>query len=141
MLTEEEPTHVAVAFDLKGPTFRHETYGEYKAGRKPTPDELNEQLDSIHGLLQAMGIRVVSKPGYEADDILGTLSARAQKEGMPVLLFTGDRDALQLVGDGVEAVLTKRGITQTERYDSERIRSEWGIPPASLIDVKGLRPP
>jgi len=138
VLTEEEPTHVAVAFDLKGPTFRHEEYGEYKAGRKPTPDELNEQLDSIHGLLQAMGVRVVAKPGYEADDILGTLSARAQKSGMPVLLFTGDRDALQLVGDGVEAVLTKRGITQTERYDSERIRSEWGISPASLIDVKGL---
>ncbi|MFZ5974929.1 MAG: DNA polymerase I [Bacillota bacterium] len=138
ILGEEKPTHVAVAFDLKGPTFRHEAFTQYKAGRKPTPDELNEQLQSIRRLLAAMGIRVVTKSGYEADDLLGTLAVRAQEEEIPVLLVTGDRDALQLVDDGIEALITKRGITQIERFDRRRIEEEYGIPPKNLIDVKGL---
>ena len=138
ILTDEEPTHVAVAFDMKGPTFRHEEYGEYKAGRKPTPDELNDQLEIIQDLLAAMGVRVVTKQGYEADDLLGTLAARAREEDVHVLLVTGDKDALQLVDTGVEALITKRGITRIERYDRERIEDEMGIPPERLVDVKGL---
>lgn len=138
ILSEEQPSHVAVAFDLKGPTFRHESYDAYKAGRKPTPDELNEQLVSIRHLLDVMGICVVTKQGFEADDLMGTLAVRAREKDIQVLLVTGDRDALQLVDTGIEALITKRGITQIERYDRQRIEAEYGIDPRRLIDVKGL---
>lgn len=96
ILDEEQAGYLAVAFDLKAPTFRHKMYEAYKGTRKPMPEELREQVPVIKEVLQAMGVPIITKEGYEADDILGTLSVKAEKEGMEVTILSGDRDLLQL---------------------------------------------
>lgn len=134
------PDHVAAAFDLSAPTFRHEAYDAYKAGRKGMPEELRQQMPILKELLPLLGCAVVEKEGYEADDILGTLSLAAAQQGGECFIATGDRDALQLVGDGVTVLLaaTKMGRPETTVYDVPAIREKYGLDPAQLIDLKAL---
>lgn len=136
---ELHPDSVAFAFDLKAPTFRHKMYDEYKAGRKPMPPELAEQMPVLKDLLMALGYKIVTKEGYEADDILGTL-AFSCKEGDECYIATGDRDSLQLVGDNVKVLLasTKMGRPETNIYDVKRIKDDYGVTPHQLIDIKAL---
>ena len=137
-LVNRKPSHMAVAFDVHGPTFRHLKYDEYKAGRRPTPDELRTQMPILKDILREMDIAVVECPSYEADDILGTLSRRAEKAGLDVLLVTGDRDALQLTTDHTHVLLTKKGITDTVEYDPETLKEAYGLTPDHMRDLKAL---
>lgn len=139
-LREEcDPDHVAIAFDLKAPTFRHEIYSEYKAGRKGMPDELRSQMPILKNLLTLLGYTVVEKEGYEADDILGTLSATCKGEDR-CFIATGDRDSLQLVSDNTSVLLasTKMGKATTVFYDKEKLMEEYGVEPRGMIEIKAL---
>lgn len=140
ILSEDKPEFLAVAFDLKAPTFRHKMYDGYKAQRKGMPDELATQMPIIKEILDAMNIARVEMEGFEADDILGTLSKKAEKEGIEVILFTGDRDSFQLIDEKINVKLpvTRGGKTETEVYDIEKIKEKYGVSPTLLIDVKGL---
>ncbi|MBQ2774568.1 MAG: DNA polymerase I [Clostridia bacterium] len=138
-LKEEcSPDAIAVAFDVKAPTFRHEMYGGYKATRKGMPEELAQQLPVVKELLIAMGVTVVEKPGYEADDILGTLAKHSGEDVCTIA--TGDRDSLQLVSDSVNVLLasTKMGRPVTERYTPAAVFEKYGVEPVKLIDIKAL---
>lgn len=140
-LSEEyKPDCVAVAFDVKSPTFRHKMYAGYKGTRKPAPPELIEQFPVLKELLISLGYTVVEKPGYEADDILGTLSAACSKDDF-CYIATGDRDSLQLVRDNVNVVLatTKAGQSVTVLYDREKIEEVYGVQPEQLIDIKAIQ--
>ena len=137
-LVERKPSHMAVAFDVHGPTFRHLKYDEYKAGRRPTPDDLRAQMPILKDILRQMDIAVVECPSYEADDILGTLSRRAEQAGLDVLLVTGDRDALQLTTDHTHVLLTKKGITDTVEYDPQVLKEAYGLTPDHMQDLKAL---
>lgn len=132
--------HVAAAFDLSAPTFRHALCATYKAGRKHMPDELREQLPVIKELLPLLGVTVVTCEGYEADDILGTLSKAAEEQGADCVLATGDRDSLQLVSEQTYVLLasTKAGQPDTARMDKAAIFEKYGLTPAQLIDLKAL---
>ncbi len=132
--------HVAAAFDLPSPTFRHQRYAAYKAGRRGMPPELAEQLPAVKELLQLLGVPTVTCEGYEADDILGTLSRAANRSGGECTLATGDRDALQLVNGhtGVLLASTKAGQPQTVYMDTEAVKEKYGLEPAQLIDLKAL---
>lgn len=138
MYEEIKPDHVVAAFDRKAPTFRHTEYAEYKAGRKKMPPELAEQFPVAKELLELLAINIFEIDGYEADDIIGTLAAFGEKEGMEVYILTGDRDALQLATDKVKVIITKKGVSEKEIYDNERMISEMGVTPKEFIDVKGL---
>ncbi|WP_333859961.1 DNA polymerase I [Clostridium sp.] len=138
MKKEIEPSHIVCTFDRSAPTFRHNKYSEYKAGRKKMPPELAEQFSIVKEILELLSINIFEIDGFEADDLMGTLSVFAEKEGMEVYIVTGDKDALQLATDSVKIVITKRGITQKEIYDRNRIINDYGITPKEFIDVKGL---
>lgn len=137
---QAEPDGVAVAFDLHAPTFRHALYDGYKAGRKPMPEELREQMPVIKELLRLMGCAVVEMEGYEADDILGTLSRATAEQGGDCVLVTGDRDALQLIGPKVQVWLatTRHGQPETLVMDEAALRADYGLTPAQMIDLKAL---
>ncbi len=137
-LMEKKPDYLVVAFDLHGPTFRHTEYEAYKAGRRETPEDLRPQFPLLQELLQQMGITVCTCETYEADDILGTFSRMAEKEGVSSLLVTGDRDALQLITDRTHVLLTKKGITDTEEMDKEALLAAYGLTPDRMRDLKGL---
>jgi len=137
-LIEMKPDYLLAAFDMSTPTFRHEQYTEYKAGRRETPQELREQFPMLRELLKKMGIAVIECERYEADDILGTFSRRAQEAGVESLLVTGDRDALQLITDSVHVLMTKKGITETIEYDKNKLFEDYGLEPARMVDLKGL---
>jgi DNA polymerase I len=139
MLQEEQPTHVAVAFDRGEPTFRHEQYVEYKANRRETPADFRSQLPLIFEVLDALGISRLSVPGYEADDIIATLAAQAVEAGMDVLIVTGDRDVLQLVGPHVTALMTRRGISEMTRFTPEAVVAKYGLTPAQYPDFAAIR--
>ena len=138
---QTEATHIAVAFDVHAPTFRHEMYEGYKAGRKGMPEELHQQMEPLKAILRAMGLTLVEVPGYEADDILGTLSTAATARGESCAIATGDRDSLQLVSDRVSVLLaaTKMGQPETVVYDLAAIMEKYGLTPAQLIDLKALQ--
>ena len=140
LLEEHKPDSVAVAFDVHHPTFRHEMYGEYKGTRKPAPQELIEQFPTLKELLTLIGISVIEKPGYEADDILGTLSHACSADDFCYIL-TGDRDSLQLVRDNVNVLLatTKMGKSTTVVYDRAKINEVYGVTPEELIDIKAIQ--
>ncbi len=140
LLEQTEADTVAVAFDRKAPTFRHQMYDAYKAGRKGMPEELAQQLPLVKELLTYMGCSVVEQDGYEADDILGTLSATAQEQGIPCYIATGDRDSLQLVGENVTVLLaaTRMGKPETIVFDTAAIYEKYGLTPQALIDLKAL---
>ena len=139
-LEDLNPQYLAVAFDLKAPTKRHKLYDKYKANRHGMPDELAEQMPILKNVLKAMNIEIIEKEGYEADDILGTLSRIAEKEQVETILLTGDRDSFQLIDEYVNVRIprTKNGKTETEDYDIEKIKEEYGLEPKDLIEVKGL---
>ena len=140
LLSTYEPDSVAIAFDLKAPTFRHKMYSDYKAGRKPAPRELVEQFAPLKELLTTLGYTVVEKEGYEADDILGTLSASCKTDDF-CYIATGDRDSLQLVKENVNVVLasTKAGQPVSTVYDIEKIKEEYLVTPKQLIDIKAIQ--
>ncbi|WP_096202718.1 DNA polymerase I [Bacillus sp. FJAT-45350] len=139
IIEEEKPTHMLVAFDAGKTTFRHETYGEYKSGRQKTPSELSEQFPLIRELLDAFSIRRFEVQNYEADDIIGTLTKKAEEDGnWDVKVFSGDHDLLQLVSDKVTVALTKKGITNVDTYDEKAIADKYGITAEQIIDMKGL---
>lgn len=135
------PDGVAVAFDVHEPTFRHKQYADYKAGRKPMPQELRAQMPVLKELLTALGYTTVECPGWEADDVLGTLAAACRDSGDACFIATGDRDALQLAHGGVKVLLarTKMGQAVTDVYDEAAIAAEYGITPQALIQVKALQ--
>lgn len=137
-LDDYKPQYLCVAFDRHGPTFRHGKYAEYKAGRKPMPDDMRPQIPMLRELLDRMGIASVDGEGYEADDYLGTLARKAGEAGVQAVLITGDRDALQLVDGRTLVVLTKRGVTETEEYTPERLMEVYGLRPDQVPDFKGL---
>ena len=132
------PEYMTVAFDLKEPTFRHKEYEGYKAGRKPTPPELLMEIPLLKDILRAMNIKILEVPGYEADDIIGTVSRIAEEEGYEPIIFTGDKDALQLASDVTKVVFTKRGVTDFDLYDREKMQERYGLTPSQFIDLKGI---
>lgn len=138
LIEEEQPTHFLVAFDAGKETFRHESYKEYKGGRAKTPPELSEQFPLLKELLGAMNIALYEQPGYEADDIIGTLSRKAGSEGQSVLIVSGDKDMLQLASVQVTVALTRKGISEVDRYDPQEINEKYGLRPEQIIDLKGL---
>ena len=139
-LAEEEPKYLCVAFDLKAPTFRHKEYDQYKAQRKGMPPELAEQVPIIKQVLDAMNIKRVEVEGYEADDILGSISLCAEENGMEAIFLTGDRDSLQLASETtrIKLPVTRGNKTETDEYDSQKVFEKYGVTPVKLIDVKGL---
>ncbi len=139
VLRDESPTHIAVAFDRSGPTFRHETYAEYKANRTETPADFRGQLSLIHEVLDALRIPQVSAEGYEADDVIATLGDEAAREGMNVLVVTGDRDALQLVTGDVTVLMTRRGISDMTRFTPEQVVQKYGLAPEQYPDFAAVR--
>ena len=141
LLEDVNPQYLVVAFDLKAPTARHKLYEGYKANRKGMPDELACQMPIIKQILKAMNIDIIEIEGYEADDILGTLSLYGEKEGLDVTILSGDRDTFQLATDKVTIRIphTKAGKTETDEYNREKIIEKYGINPKQLIDVKGLQ--
>ena len=141
LLEDVEPKYIAVAFDLKAPTARHKMYEGYKANRKGMPDELAEQMPMIKEILHAMNIDIVEMEGYEADDVLGTLSCYGEKQGLDVIILSGDRDTFQLATDKVTIRIphTKAGKSETDEYDREKIKEKYGLEPKQLIEVKGLQ--
>ncbi len=140
LVEDLQPKYMVVAFDLKAPTKRHEMYKEYKGTRHGMPDELASQMPIIKEVLSAMNIAVLTKEGYEADDILGTLSRFGESNGLEVVLLTGDRDSFQLATEKtiIRIPRTKQGKTETENFDREKIIETYGIEPKALIEVKGL---
>lgn len=135
---EYEPSYIAVAWDLKAPTFRHKEYDEYKAGRRKMPMELAMQIPLIQEILEAKNIMNLSMEGYEADDIIGTLAKESEKKGLKPLIITGDKDALQLTSDTIQVLITKRGISEFDLYDREKMMERYGLTPDQFIDLKGL---
>jgi DNA polymerase I len=139
VLRDEKPTHVAVAFDRGEPTFRHEQWVEYKANRRETPDDFRSQLSLIFEVLDALGIRRLSAPGYEADDLIATLATQASAQDMDVLIVSGDRDVLQLVSDRVTVLMTRRGITEMTRFTPATVFGKYGLTPSQYPDFAALR--
>lgn len=137
-LEDSKPAYWAIAFDLAGPTFRHKAYEGYKASRPDTPPELSSQIPYAYQVADALNIPVFTKEGYEADDIIGTLATQAKKQGVPVLILTGDRDAFQLVNDSTFVYTMKRSITETAVYDAEAVRARMGVDPIQIPDFKAL---
>lgn len=138
MLADIRPDKVLVAFDAGKRTFRTEKYSDYKAGRKKTPEELLEQFPLVRELLDCYGISHYELKGYEADDIIGTVAASAQKEGYETTIVTGDRDLTQLATDNTTVAVTVKGVTEIEYYTPEHLREKLGISPAQVTDLKGL---
>lgn len=140
VIEEEQETHICVAFDLKKKTFRHEMYEAYKGTRKGMPEELHEQMPRIKEILQAMHIRIVEQEGFEADDLIGTLSKKGEREGFAVTILSGDRDLLQLATDTVLVRIpkTKHGKTEVEDYYAKNVVETYGVTPLIFIDMKGL---
>ncbi|MBS3812167.1 MAG: DNA polymerase I [Halanaerobiales bacterium] len=138
IIDEEQPDHLAVAFDLKGPTFRHKEYKDYKAGRKKTPEELVPQISLIKNVLKSLNIPIVEKKGYEADDVIGTIAKEAAGKDINVKIVTGDRDALQLIDDRINVIYTRKGITDIIEYNIEKVKEQYELVPHQLIDMKGL---
>lgn len=138
LCADEQPDYIAVAFDKSRVTFRHGEFADYKATRAATPDDLRPQFGLLHEALAVLGIAACEVDGFEADDIIGTLSRAGAENGLEVLIVTGDRDALQLVSPQTHVLLTRRGITETERYDLNALRERYGLSPEQMIELKGL---
>ncbi len=140
ILEEEKPDYLTVAFDVKAPTFRHEIYKEYKGTRKPMPEELREQVPVMKEVLQAMGVFIMEKAGLEADDILGTIAKRSEKEGIEVSLVSGDRDLLQVASEHIKIRIpkTKGGKTEMEDYYAADVEKVYQVNPIQFIDLKAL---
>ena len=140
ILDEEKPEYLAVAFDLKAPTFRHKMYDAYKGTRKPMPEELREQVPVLKELLVAMGIPLLMMEGYEADDLLGTAAKKSEEAGVDAVIVSGDRDLLQLATDKIMIRMpkTKRGVTEIENYHAQDVKDAYQVTPSQIIELKAL---
>ncbi|GEB30650.1 DNA polymerase I [Brevibacillus parabrevis] len=138
VLEEMKPTHIMVAFDAGKVVFRHSEYAEYKGGRSKTPPELSEQFPLIRELLDAFSIKRFELEGYEADDIIGTLTKHADEQSWKTTVITGDKDMLQLVSDHISVALTRKGVSEIELYTPQEIQEKYGLAPLQIIDLKGL---
>lgn len=140
VLDQEQADHLAVAFDVHEPTFRHKMFDAYKGTRKPMPPELHEQIPLMQEVLRSMHIPLLMKGGYEADDLLGTIAKRCQKEGVEVTIVSGDRDLLQLADEKIKICLPKtaKGVTTVYNYYPDDVKKEWGVTPLEFIDLKAL---
>lgn len=138
---EERPDYITVAFDMHAPTFRHKMFEAYKGTRKPAPEEFIMQIPIIHEVLNSMGVRIVEKEGYEADDLLGTLAKKGEAAGLEVTLLSGDRDLLQIASDNIKIAIPKTagGKTETHYYYTKDVVEEYGVTPLEFIDVKALQ--
>ncbi|MDY3333055.1 MAG: DNA polymerase I [Gallibacter sp.] len=137
--TDYAYTHIAVAFDVKAPTFRHEKYEDYKGTRKGMPDELAMQMPILKDVLTAMNIKILEKPGFEADDIIGTIAKMAEKEDdFEIIIITGDKDALQLATQATKVLITRKGVSNFNLYDENAFIEEYGYNPINIIDLKAL---
>jgi DNA polymerase-1 len=139
LMRDEEPSHVAVAFDVSRQTFRSEVYADYKAGRTETPDDFRGQVTLIREVLDALRIPSLMVPGFEADDVIATLTTQATAAGLDVLICTGDRDALQLVNDHVTVLYPKRGVSEMTRFTPDEVETKYGLSPAQYPDFAALR--
>ncbi|GAY13464.1 DNA polymerase I [Mycobacterium sp. shizuoka-1] len=139
LLRDEQPTHVAAAFDVSRQTFRKEKYPEYKEGRSATPDEFRGQIEITKEVLVALGITVLAEPGFEADDIIATLATQAEQEAYRVLVVTGDRDALQLVSPDVTVLYPRKGVSDLTRFTPEAVVEKYGLTPVQYPDFAALR--
>jgi DNA polymerase-1 len=139
LLRDEQPTHVAAAFDVSRQTFRSERYPEYKANRSATPDEFRGQIDITKEVLVALGITVLAEPGFEADDIIATLATQAEQEQYRVLVVTGDRDSLQLVSPDVTVLYPRKGVSDLTRFTPEAVVEKYGLTPTQYPDFAALR--
>jgi len=138
IMNDYEPGYIAVAWDRKTPTFRHKEYDAYKAGRRKMPPELAMEFPLIKDILDAMKIRQMELDGFEADDIIGTVAKRSEREGLDPLIITGDKDALQLASDKIKVMVTKRGISEFDLYDKDKMLERYHLTPEQFIDLKGL---
>ena len=141
LLDEVQPDSVVIAFDLKGPTFRHKKYAGYKANRHGMPEELAQQMPTLKELLKDLGYHLVTCEAYEADDILGTFSKACTEQQNTCVIATGDRDSLQLVGPytSVRLATTKFGQPQVTLYTEEKVKEIYGVTPKEMIEIKGLQ--
>lgn len=139
LMDKEQPTHVAAAFDLSGPTFREESFPEYKAQRPSTPEEFKGQIELIRRTLEALGVTTLDKESYEADDIIATLATEGAKDGMDVLICTGDRDSLQLVTEDVTVLYTLKGVSELHRFTPQAVEEKYGVTPTQYPDLAALR--
>lgn len=139
LLRDEQPSHIAAAFDVSRQTFRKEKYPEYKEGRSATPDEFRGQIDITKEVLNALGITVLAEQGFEADDIIATLATQAQESGYRVLVVTGDRDSLQLVSDDVTVLYPIKGVSELTRFTPEAVQAKYGLTPSQYPDFAALR--
>ena len=139
LIRDEKPTHIAVAFDVSRKTFRTEKFADYKANRAATPDEFRSQLSHINEMIESFGIKYFELEGYEADDIIATLSKSADKQAYQVLICTGDRDAFQLVNDKITVLYPKKGVTEMSRMTPEAVFEKYGLKPAQYPDFAALR--
>ena len=139
LLRDEQPSHVAAAFDVSRQTFRKDKYPEYKEGRSATPDEFRGQIDITKEVLGALGITVLAEPGFEADDIIATLATQGEDAGYRVLVVTGDRDSLQLVSDDVTVLYPRKGVSELTRFTPEAVAEKYGLTPAQYPDFAALR--
>ncbi len=135
---QTNPTHAAVAFDRREPTFRHRQYSGYKQGRKPMPEELVPQFPLLREVLEAMNISTIDLAGYEADDLIGTLSLICEQSGGQCVILSGDKDNLQLVSENTSVWITRKGISQTEQFSPEYLKQTMGLTPHQIIDYKAL---
>ncbi|MBQ4089788.1 MAG: DNA polymerase I [Clostridia bacterium] len=138
LIADERPDRMAVAFDAKAATFRHQMFDGYKATRSPMPDDLRAQDPVIRELISLMGIPLIEKPGYEADDILGTISLMCEEAGDDALIITGDRDSFQLAGPHTRIMYTRKGLSDTVIVDEAYVQEKYGVNPKQLIEVKAL---
>jgi DNA polymerase-1 len=134
-----DPAYVAVAFDLPGPTFRHERFADYKATRQRMPDDLRDQFPKVREVVKALRIPVYELAGYEADDVIGTLTVQAERDGLDTTIVTGDLDMLQLVTDRTRLMTTRSGVQNTIMYDPAKIAERYGLAPSQMIDFKALK--
>lgn len=133
-----EPEYMAIAFDMKAPTFRHKEYQDYKAGRKKMPPELAMQIPLLKDVLAAMNIKQIELEGFEADDIIGTIAREAEATGLEPYIITGDKDELQLATDVTKIIFTKKGVSEFDLYDRQAMIDTYGFTPQQFIDFKGL---
>ncbi|GAB6099265.1 DNA polymerase I [Halanaerocella petrolearia] len=138
LIDNQDPDLLGVAFDVKGDTFRHEDYEDYKANRKETPDKLKHQFSLVKEVLESLQVPTFEVEGLEADDLIGTLAKEAEREGYQVTIVTGDRDALQLISENIRVMYTKQGITDIVDYDLDKFRADYELEPKQLIDKKAL---
>lgn len=138
IMKDYEPDYLAIAFDMKEKTFRHEVYPEYKAGRLKTPIELLSQIPILHKILDAMNIAILENPRYEADDLIGTVAKKASENNISTLIISGDKDELQLIDENIKVLINRKGMSEFDIYDTEAMMERYSLTPEQFIDLKGL---